>query len=302
MKTIVIFGECMIELVEKADGCLAKQFAGDTFNTAIYLKRCAPHLQIHYLTTIGSDAHSNALHDFMQAEGLSVDLVQRSGSRHLGLYMVHTDASGERSFTYWRDQSAATRTFSELTTPLPVPDLFYLSGISVAILDNVQRQTLVEQMTLLQRNGCKIAFDLNYRPALWKNGAEARQWADRMYEFADIALSGVDDHAQLYGHNSVNEVTRHLTPFSIDEQIIKNGASGVVIKTTAGSWTVPVQPVRSVIDTTAAGDAFNAGYLAARRTGRDSVSAAQFGARLAAFVIGYPGAITPPDIALPSLS
>ncbi|MBD3586419.1 sugar kinase [Salinimonas sp. HHU 13199] len=301
MNHIVIFGECMIELVTQSAHQLAKSFAGDTFNTAVYLKRCAPVLEVHYLTAIGSDEQSDELYHFMQQEKLGVDLVHRSASRHLGLYMVHTDNTGERSFTYWRSESAATQTLHSVDGELPDTDLFYLSGISVAILDDTQRHMLVDKLTALRQRGCKIVFDLNYRPALWKSPDHARQWADRFYAMADIALSGVDDHAQLYAHQSVSEIVTHLSRFSIDEQVIKHGAYGVVVNTQSDSWSVPVEPVETVIDTTAAGDAFNAGYLAARGKGADPVSAAKYAAKVAAFVIGYPGAITPPEKALPRL-
>ena len=301
MNHIVIFGECMIELVTQSARHLVKNFAGDTFNTAIYLKRCAPALQVDYLTAIGNDAQSIELCDFMQQENLGIDWVKRSDTRHLGLYMVHTDEAGERTFTYWRSESAATQTMNLFTSPLPDTELFYLSGISVAILDDSQRHVLVGKLNDLRRRGAKVAFDLNYRPALWKNSTEAREWADRLYGMADIALSGVDDHAQLYAHHSVSDIVLHLSQFSIDEKIIKNGASELVVNTPDGNWSVPVEPARTVVDTTAAGDAFNAGYLAARAKKMDAVEAARYGAKLAAFVIGYPGAITPPEKALPAL-
>jgi 2-dehydro-3-deoxygluconokinase len=54
---------------------------------------------------------------------------------------------------------------------------------------------------------------------------------------------------------------------------------------------VNVPPVAQVMDTTAAGDSFNAGYLAARFSGRDLASAAAYGCRCAGVVIQHRGAI-----------
>ncbi|WP_018984137.1 sugar kinase [Salinimonas chungwhensis] len=291
MKEIVIFGECMIELVEQPTGHLIKNFAGDTFNTAVYLKRCSPDTTVHYLTAIGDDAQSDQLYRYMQNESLSTSLVQRAAVRHLGLYMVHTDDAGERSFTYWRKDSAATQTFNEMRSPIPAPDLFYFSGISIAILDDAQRQSLFDVIADLRRQGCKIAFDLNYRPALWNSVADAREWADRAYALSDIALSGVDDHAQLYQHTTVSQVVEHLSAFNIGESVIKNGASGVYLLTPSGSQSVPINPVENVVDTTAAGDAFNAGYLASRAKEHSAFDSALYGAKVAAVVIRHPGAI-----------
>ncbi|MEM7283930.1 MAG: PfkB family carbohydrate kinase, partial [Pseudomonadota bacterium] len=52
-------------------------------------------------------------------------------------------------------------------------------------------------------------------------------------------------------------------------------------------------PVEKVVDSTAAGDSFNAGYLAARFAGLGCVEAAEQGNKLAATVVQYPGAIIP---------
>jgi 2-dehydro-3-deoxygluconokinase len=49
----------------------------------------------------------------------------------------------------------------------------------------------------------------------------------------------------------------------------------------------------SVVDTTAAGDAFAAAYLAGRLLGWPADQAAAFGNRLAARVIAHPGALIP---------
>ncbi|QJR81116.1 sugar kinase [Alteromonas pelagimontana] len=291
MKKMVIFGECMVELVNRDQENLAKSFAGDTYNTAVYLKRCAKNISVQYFTAIGADFLSDEFLFRMGEEEIGTDYVYRCRARNLGLYMVRTDKHGERTFAYWRNGSAATQTLNTMTGKLVDVDMFYFSGISLAILDDAQREKLFVILDELKSQGCRIVFDPNYRERLWMNPEEARKWTDRAYSMADIAFPGGDDHLTLYGHTDTDAIFAHLAPFDIGEVVVKNGAIGVHVLQENAHYIVPVERVEKVVDTTAAGDAFNGGYLASRLSGGSITDAASFGAKVAATVISYPGAI-----------
>lgn len=291
MSKIVIFGECMVELVNRGADTLSKGYAGDTYNTAVYLKRCAHDISVSYLTAIGADFLSDELLFKMGEEEINTDQVYRSNDRNLGLYMVRTDKHGERTFAYWRANSAATQTMNLFNGSLSNADVFYFSGISLAILDDAQRLKLFELVDSVRAAGGKVVFDPNYRPRLWKDQQEAQTWIDKAYGHADIAFPGGDDHLALYGHTDVDAIHAHVAALGVAEIIVKNGAVGVHIYQGATHCIVPVERVEQVVDTTAAGDAFNGGYLSARLSGKDVTDSASFGAKVAATVISYPGAI-----------
>ena len=104
---VLAIGECMAELAPMdTDGDLRLGFAGDTFNTAWYLARCAPDAHVSYLTALGDDAISQKMAAFMRDSGIDDRFVQVAKGRTVGLYMITLD-EGERSFSYWRGQSAA---------------------------------------------------------------------------------------------------------------------------------------------------------------------------------------------------
>mgnify|MGYP000324236125 CR=1 FL=1 len=181
MSKIVIFGECMVELVNRGADTLSKGYAGDTYNTAVYLKRCAHDISVSYLTAIGADFLSDELLFKMGEEEINTDQVYRSNDRNLGLYMVRTDKHGERTFAYWRANSAATQTMNLFNGSLNNADVFYFSGISLAILDDAQRLKLFDLVDSVRAAGGKVVFDPNYRPRLWKDQQEAQTWIDKAY-------------------------------------------------------------------------------------------------------------------------
>src|SRR4051812_50110599 len=90
----------MIELREMADGRFARSYGGDTLNTAIYLARLG--VAVDYVTALGDDPWSDEMIAGWAAEGIGTEQVARVPGRVPGLYIIQTDARGERSFLYWR--------------------------------------------------------------------------------------------------------------------------------------------------------------------------------------------------------
>ena len=295
MQRVIIFGECMLELVQRDGNLLSRDYAGDTYNTAVYLKRCASHLSVSYFTAIGHDFLSDELLLNMGEEEINTDLVLRSRHGNLGLYMVRTKAVGERSFAYWRKHSAATDTINAFDGHFGPACLFYFSGISLAILDQEQRHRLLGLLKQVKKMGTSVAFDPNYRAALWPDKEETQYWMAQAYSIADIALPGIEDHQALYGHGDVESIYQYLSDLGVKEIVVKNGGSGVHVFHDGQHCIVPVERVNQVVDTTAAGDAFNGGYLASRLNDGTITEAASYGAKIAAIVIGHKGAIVNAD-------
>jgi 2-dehydro-3-deoxygluconokinase len=298
---LALFGECMLELSGQPFGAVRQGFGGDTLNTAVYLARCTSPaaLTVRYATALGADPLSDGLVERWEAEGLVTDLVRRLPGRLPGLYQIAVDARGERSFSYWRDNSAARSYFDAPQTPLEADaashDALYFSGISLAILPPAGRERLFALLARLRDAGAAVIFDNNYRPRLWPDAREARENFDRAFALASTALITDDDHQALYGASTPQDAALAAQRMDIDEAVIKRGAAPVLVRERGSrAWVeVPVERVERVVDTTAAGDSFAAGYLSRRLTGAAAVEAAAFGSRLAARVIRHQGALIP---------
>ena len=109
----------------------------------------------------------------------------------------------------------------------------------------------------------------------------------------DIALPTYDDEAVLWGDPSPEATVERLQAFGIGEIVVKNGPNSALVTAGGVSEFVPVPEVVEPVDPMAAGDSFNAGYIAARLSGDGPSTAATAAHRLAGQVIRHRGAIMP---------
>ncbi len=294
---VICVGEVMVELSRGNDGRYGQAFGGDTFNTAVYLARAG--IPAAYATAMGDDPYSDALMALAAAEGVNGDLIRRVAGRMPGLYLIETDPKGERKFYYWRDTSPARELFelpdwAATAETLLSARLVYFSGVTLSLYSNIGIGRFLAALELARRQGVKVAFDGNFRPRGWKgDAARARTVFAEALKRVDIALPTFEDEATLWGDTNPEATVDRLQAFGIGEIVVKNGSSTALVADNNGREHVPVPEVVEPIDTTAAGDSFNAAYLAARLNGENPVAAASAAHGLAAQVIRHRGAIMP---------
>ena len=275
---VASIGECMIEIAVKPGGDAQLASGGDTLNTAVYLARQG--VAVDYVTALGDDPYSDEMLARWQAEGVGTGLVPRLPGRVPGLYMIRTDDRGERTFHYWRDRAPAREVFelagaADLAETLAGYDLLYFSGITLSLYSDSGRDA--------------------FHAALSAAKAKAQAVFARFLALASHALPTFDDEQALFGDADPEATIARLRGYGVGEIVVKCGGEGCHIATAEGVTTVPVPRVVTPVDTTAAGDSFNAGYLAGRFAGLDPAASALRGHRLAAAVIGHRGAVVPRD-------
>ncbi|HEY8618405.1 sugar kinase [Phenylobacterium sp.] len=296
MSRIIALGECMVELSLGEGGAGRIAYAGDTFNTAVYLARLGR--QVAYATAVGGDdPFSRAIRDLMAEEGIADDLTLRVEGRLPGLYAIERDAAGERRFFYWRGEAAVRSYFDHveadaLRAAFGQAELVFLSGVSLAVVGERGRALLGELLAEAQGQGVAIGFDPNYRPRLWRDAAEAQAAAEAVIPFCRyVSVSGPDAEALCGG--SAEQVAQAWAAHGA-EVIRREEDRTVAIHADGAVDVLPPGPgAAKVVDTTGAGDSFNGGYLAARLAGASARDAVEAGRRLAAVVVGHPGAIIP---------
>jgi 2-dehydro-3-deoxygluconokinase len=300
----------MLELSHRAGSSFANSlqtelsYGGDTLNTAVYLARLG--IDVDYVTALGDDCMSQWMIEQWQREGVGCSLIPCRESRVPGMYMIRTDSQGERSFLYWRSNSPASELFDDaaeaatLFASLKSYDWIYLSGITLAIYSEEAIDSLLDFLEGYRASGGKVIYDGNCRPQLWSDIAFAKQTYERIYRLTDIALPTLGDESILFGEETPEQSLLRFRSYGIAEVTLKMGAEGAIVTADAGDKIVKATTV-NVIDTTAAGDSFNAGYLAARFNGLDVEKAALTGHSLASTVIQYRGAVIPNEM-MPAIS
>jgi 2-dehydro-3-deoxygluconokinase len=305
MKNIFLFGESMVELLNVSPNAqlpqtLKQSFAGDVFNTAVYLKRVFADMKVNIVTAVGTDEFSSNMVEYFQQQNIETDFVYRSNDKIAGLYSIKTDSEGERTFTYWRENSAARQVMKSIDSAeiekMSQGDVFFFSGISLAVITPEDRPKFWQMVEKLKSAGVTIIFDPNYRARMWSSPDEAKQEYHQAFTLSNIALPGVDDFKQLYQLNTAEEVITFSEAYTFDELVIKNGEQGVVYIKDNKRTDIAITPVENVVDTTSAGDSFNGVFVGARTAGTNSNDAIKLASASAALVIQHKGAIVDQDV------
>lgn len=305
MTRVVCIGECMVELrAGEADSdVFARSYAGDAYNTAVYLKRSLPQALVQFLTATGDDGLSSSMRKAWHMDDIDAELAFTVGGATPGLYLIETDSQGERRFQYWRKDSAARQWLRLLLEKgesiLWGADVVYISGISLAILQSECRAAAIALLERLKSHVGRIAFDPNLRPSLWETHEAALCAVGAALDLCDIALPSSDDIRQLFDLEEPEAQLDLLEARGAREVALTLGSAGCVVSERKKRTWIPAAEAPRVLDTSGAGDSFNGAYLAARLQGGSAAHAAQFGMAVASRVVSHRGALVPTLVSHP---
>eukprot|EP00301_Raphidiophrys_heterophryoidea_P022322 c6509_g1_i1.p1 GENE.c6509_g1_i1~~c6509_g1_i1.p1 ORF type:complete len:559 (+),score=150.08 c6509_g1_i1:38-1678(+) len=301
----VFVGECMVELV-RDQGRWRNKIGGDTINTAIYAARLIHGLEkpwkITYITNLGQDAQSTQLINEIEAEGIQTNHIGRQAQGRPSIYVITTSPTGDRSFRYIGRNACPARNLLRSSTDstqntisaIESADLLYFTGITLAILNAEARTVLLESASRVRARGGTVVFDSNLRLALWPSLSDAIEVNKQAIKVATIALPSFEDEQAMYQDKDPADTVARLFKSGVQQVVVKQGDKGCVVAHHAA----PIQlssilslPVKA-IDTTAAGDSFNASFLT-QLLGQhtDLITSATKASEVASHVIQHRGAI-----------
>ena len=287
---VVVLGDLIYDLLAKVEGEVA--FGTDTFvrietasggsgaNAAAWL--AASGVEAHLVARVGDDVFGESLERELERSGVRPHLA-RDPSLPTGKVFVLVDGSGER--TMITDRGAG-----EALGPEDLPrDLFdrghlHLSGYTLS--GGTRREAATEALRLARRAGMTVSVDPSSVPLLRSVGpARFLRWT----RGADLCFPNLEEGAVLAGTEDAGLVAERLVSH-YPAVVLKLGAQGALYAGAGGERARVPSASSRVEDTTGAGDALSAGFLAARLSGASPAHALETGVERAAEAVARVGA------------
>ncbi len=300
---LISIGECLVELrphgthpsakVDAGEGTLDVGYAGDAFNALYYAARLG--MRCGFVSAVGDDLFTPMLTGGMRQEMIDTSFVAVARGRRNGLYAIELDHNAEYTFHFWRSGSAATQTldvhaFADLVAYVSRARYLLISGITLAVMEHTER--LFALLNALPPT-VQIVLDSNYRAALWSSPVAYRALFQRAAAHASILLPTLGDITAVYGSDAHGALAGFAAN-GLRMVVVKDGANGCARIAADGRphWHAPHTVIHPV-DTTGAGDAFNAGFIAALASGASADAACAAGNATAAQALVVRGALNP---------
>ena len=283
MAEVLTLGECLVAFVASEPGPLAETSRFDRFvagaeaNVAVGLARLGH--SVDFVGRVGADGFGEAIRRRLRGEGVGIEHLVTDDQATTGLMFRERRHLGSAQVVYARRGSAGSR--------LNVDDInraaddglirgarwLHLTGITPAISESARAATF-RTAELARAAGLTISLDLNLRRKLWPDETAA-PILRRLAACADIVLGSTDEFAAIAGQ-PVGDGDPDGHPGGLVRAVLRIGPSIVVVKLGAGGALVvstdvsgstvarPALPLPVVVDPVGAGDAFCAGFIAAR--------------------------------------
>lgn len=278
MAEVVTLGECLVAFVASEPGPLAEAGRFDRFvagaeaNVAVGLARLGH--SVDFVGRVGADGFGEAIRRRLRGEGVGITHLVTDGDAPTGLMFRERRHLGPAQVMYVRHGSAGARLSVEDVDRAADAGCFqgarwlHLSGITPALSESARAATF-HAAELARAAGLIISLDLNLRRRLWPDDV-AGPVLRRLAAAADIVLGSPDEVAVVAdgppgaGLVGLAEAALVLGPSIV---VLKLGAEGALLSNTDAPGAPLARPGLSlpvVVDPVGAGDAFCAGFIAAR--------------------------------------
>ncbi|MEW9516582.1 sugar kinase [Streptomyces tubercidicus] len=309
---VVCLGESMVTFLPRLPGRLAdvpsfdRAIGGAESNVACTLARTGH--TTRWISRVGTDGFGDHLLAAIADCGVDVGHVRRDPLRPTGVYFrtAGDRATDTHEVAYYRAGSAASAmTAAELDqAALHAGRILHLSGITAAL--SADCLGLLRELTTRRPGRPLVSFDVNYRPGLWRDPAQARVLLE-LARGADLVFVGDDEARDAWGLDGPRALREALP--EAHTVVVKQGRAGATVfrrtrepgglaREPGDDDTATFVPALRVdlVAATGAGDAFAAGFLSATLRGLPDRTRLRYGHLWAAAALTVPGDLaTPPS-------
>jgi fructokinase len=262
---IVCLGELLIDMfpaeIGRSMGSVSSfhpKPGGAPANVAVAASRLG--LRSAFIGKVGEDIFGHFLEDTLNAEKVSTQGLRYDHEARTTLVFIAMPDENTAEFVFYRNPGADTRlTPEELDRTLLRETLFLHFG-SLSLTDEPARSATYEAVSIARSAGVQVSYDVNYRPSLWRDPAEAIEQALAIIPSVDLLKVNETELKLLGVSEKLDSAARALLELGPSLCVVTLGPGGSFFQTKAGSGFVPAFPVHTV-DSTGCGDAFVAGLL-----------------------------------------
>jgi 2-dehydro-3-deoxygluconokinase len=268
---VVSVGETMLYFQAVNYGLLryAQQFekfiGGTESNTMISLAKLG--FSTSWISRLGNDEFGYTIRDFIRGHGVDVSRVIFDEKAPTGIFFVEKNANDETRSFYYRKGSAASRMCpSDLDMDyIGAHRILHITGITPILSESCRAMTTALIGEASQK-GLKITLDPNLRLRM-ADIETFRKMLHPILAKVDVFLPSDQELLLLMDTDSLDAAIRRAADLGVTHLVIKRGHQGSILIKDGARFREPVFPVKKVVSSMAAGDAFNAGYLAAELKG-----------------------------------
>ena len=291
---ICSIGECMIEITNTYNNNFQQSFAGDTLNFCSYLNK--KNFNVDYLSSVGKSEINKDFFNLLKSKKISKKLIHIHPHNETGLYLIKNDKNGEKNFYYWRDNSAAKNYLNELNYKkleiiLKKYHYIYFSGITLSIISKNKQKDFCNLIKKLKEHNVKIIFDLNIRTKRWPNKKHLNASINLFLPFIDILFSTGEDIKNWKNNDNLSFFNKLIKSNKINHAIFRKNASLNYAILNDQIYKVANKVHKMIVDSSGAGDGYNAAYISEFLTSGDVYRSLQASHLLGSKIVMKKGAI-----------
>lgn len=229
-----------------------------------------------FIGKVGEDAFGRLLEKTLSECGICAEGLHFDKDVRTTLAFVSLDATGNRSFSFFRNPGADTMiTRDEVDAGLIRSSRIFHFG-SLSLTDEPARSATRYALEAAKQSGATVSFDPNLRPLLWKSMDLAKEQIVSCLEYADILKISDEEFEFITGNADYEKYAPAFAErYGIKCVFVTLGAKGAYYLCNGAAGTMPTYDVK-VIDTTGSGDSFM-GAVLSRISAMPAKSVAEIG-------------------------
>ena len=251
---------------------------GGSANTSLALAQMG--IPVTVFSKIGADQNGQFILDELQRHGVETSCICTAEHETTPFTYVGIHPNGERTFLHTPGTNR-TFTLEDIDCEAVLRGDFLLYQ-DLWVLPGVDGQPGAGLLAKARDRGLVTFLD-----ECWGLGPNREAW-ETMLPHADYALPSLDDMKAIYSESEPETIVRLLHENGARKVVIKMGKDGALLSSDGTTSLIPAYAT-DVVDTTGAGDCFDAGFIAGLAHGLSDVKAAHSGSLAAAACLRHVG-------------